>query len=97
MGVRVSSPTLIGRGQELDRVAAALAEARDGHPAFFLVSGEAGVGKTRFLHEVADRARATGATVLEGGCIEVGTEGLPFGPLIEALRGLSSELSAVGA
>ena len=53
--VRVSSPTLIGRGQELDRVAAALAEARDGHPAFLLVAGEAGVGKTRFLHEIADR------------------------------------------
>jgi hypothetical protein len=94
VGVRVSSPTLIGRGQELDRVAAALAEARDGHPAFFLVSGEAGVGKTRFLHEIADRARAAGASVLDGGCIEVGTEGLPFGPLIEALRGLSSELPA---
>ena len=94
MGVRVSSPTLIGRGHELDRVAAALAEARHGRPAFLLVSGEAGVGKTRFLHEVADRSRAAGATVLEGGCIEVGTEGLPFGPLIEALRGLSYELSA---
>ena len=32
------------------------------------------------------------ARVLEGGCVQVGTEGLPFGPLIEALRGLAYEL-----
>ena len=31
--------------------------------------------------------------MLEGGCVQVGTEGLPFGPLIEALRGLSYDLS----
>ena len=89
---RVSSPALIGRGRELDRVAVGLAAARQGHPAFYLVAGEAGVGKTRFLHEFADRARAQGWRVLEGGCVPMGTEGLPFGPLVEALRGLSYEL-----
>jgi DNA-binding CsgD family transcriptional regulator/tetratricopeptide (TPR) repeat protein len=90
---RVSSPMLIGRGHELDRVAVALAAARDGHPAFVLVAGEAGVGKTRFLREVIARAGAMGGgQVLEGGCVQVGTEGLPFGPLIEALRGLSHVL-----
>ena len=75
VAVRVSSPTLIGRGHELDRVAAALAGARDGRPAFVLVAGEAGVGKTRFIREVAARARAVGGQVLEGGCVQVGTEG----------------------
>ena len=90
---RVSSPALIGRGHELDRVAAGLAAARQGHPAFYLVAGEAGVGKTRFLREVADRARANGWRVLEGGCVPVGAEGLPYGPLVEALRGLSYDLS----
>ena len=92
MAVRVSSPTLIGREFELERVAAGVAAARDGQPAFFLVAGEAGVGKTRFLREIAARARAMGGRVLEGGCVQVGTEGLPFGPLIEALRGLSHVL-----
>ena len=93
MAGRVSSPTLIGRGHELDRVAAAMAVAQQGDPAFFLVAGEAGDGKTRFLHEVEDRARATGWSVLEGGCVQVGTEGLPFGPFVEALRRLSHEMS----
>jgi DNA-binding CsgD family transcriptional regulator/tetratricopeptide (TPR) repeat protein len=89
---RVSSQMLIGREHELDRVAAALAAARDGKPAFILVAGEAGVGKTRFLREVVARADAMGGQVLEGGCVQVGTEGLPFGPVIEALRGLSHVL-----
>ena len=91
--MRVSSPTLIGRGLELDRMETALAAAREGQPAFVLVAGEAGVGKTRFLRWIADRARAAGERVLEGGCVQVGSEGLPFGPLIEALRGLADELS----
>ena len=93
MAVRVSSPTFIGRGLELDRMEAALAAAREGQPAFVLVAGEAGVGKTRFIRGMADRARAAGQRVLEGGCVQIGAEGLPFGPLIEALRGLSYELS----
>ena len=92
VAVRVSSPTLVGREHELGRVAAALTASREGNPAFFLVAGEAGVGKTRFLREVAARVRATGGQVLEGGCVPVGPEGLPFGPLIEALRGLAHVL-----
>ena len=93
MAMRVSSPTLIGRGRELARVLAASEAARAGHSAVVLVAGEAGVGKTRFLREVIHRFRDAGGYVLEGGCVQVGTDGLPYGPLIEALRGLSSDSS----
>ena len=41
------------------------------------------------------RARARGFQVLEGGCVQVGSEGLPFGPFIEALRGLTHQTQAV--
>src|SRR4029078_10225568 len=58
-----------------------------------LVAGEAVVGKNRFLDEVAARARARGVRVLQGGCIQLGAEGLPFGPIIEALRGLPDTFS----
>ena len=51
------------------------------------------MGKTRFLREVIHRFRDAGGYVLEGGCVQVGTDGLPYGPLIEALRGLSSDSS----
>ena len=69
-----------------------MTHAGDGLPGVFLLAGEAGVGKTRFVQEVARRARAKGARVLEGGCIQVGTDGLPFGPIVEALRDLAREL-----
>jgi predicted ATPase len=85
---RVASPIFVGRQRELDRVQAALARAGRGTPAFVLVAGEAGVGKTRFVHEIARNAEAEGARVLEGGSTPVGGEGLPFGAVIEALRGL---------
>lgn len=91
MANRVASPIFVGRQHELERVLAALAPAASGAPAILLVTGEAGVGKTQFVHEIAARAAASGARVLEGGCLPLGGEGLPFGAVIEALRGLTRE------
>jgi DNA-binding CsgD family transcriptional regulator/tetratricopeptide (TPR) repeat protein len=61
-----------------------------------LLGGEAGVGKTRLVGEVVAGARAGGATVLVGGCVELGGEGVPFVPLIEALRGVVRDLDEPG-
>ncbi|HEX8858860.1 MAG TPA: AAA family ATPase, partial [Actinomycetes bacterium] len=46
------------------------------------------VGKTRLLAEHGHRAEAAGATVLVGGCLDVGDGTLPYAPVIEALRSL---------
>src|ERR1700682_3824860 len=89
MATRVTSPVFVGRRHELDHLASVLTRARDGRPAVVLVAGEAGVGKSRFVAEACDQARAAGMRVLEGGCVQVGMEGLPYGPLIEAFRALS--------
>jgi DNA-binding CsgD family transcriptional regulator/tetratricopeptide (TPR) repeat protein len=89
MAARVSSPVLIGRVDELERLRAALRRAVDGHGSAVLLAGEAGVGKTRLVAELAALARADGAEVLQGGCILLGEGGaLPYAPVIEALRGL---------
>src|SRR5207244_9286968 len=72
---------------------AGLNAARDGRQTVFVVAGEAGVGKTRFIHEVATHAASAGVLVLEGGCLAVGGEVVPFGPIVEALRSLSRALS----
>ena len=61
-----------------------------------LVGGEAGVGKTRLVGEVVAAARGNRATVLVGGCVELGGEGVPFAPLIEALRGFVRDLDEPG-
>lgn len=89
MSARVSSPIFIGRLPEMATLTDALARARTGDPAVVLVGGEAGIGKSRIVDEVADLARGRGDLVLEGGCISLGSdEGLPFAPIAEALRGL---------
>ena len=82
----------IGREAELDRLWVALEE-RAGSPGLF-VAGEAGLGKTRLLHEFADRAVTRGAIVAWGGCLESGAEGLPFSPFVEALGWLHERLGA---
>ena len=90
---RVSSPVFIGREPELTLVVGLLEAARAGRSAIVVVGGEAGVGKTRFTHESAARARSLGFRVLEGGCVQLGAEHLPYGPLIEALRPIPNAMS----
>lgn len=93
VATRLSSPQLIGRASEVRALAAGLERAATGNPGTLLVGGEAGVGKSRMVGEIADAARARGFLVLEGGCVSLGDGGgLPFAPIIEALRRLPSLL-----
>jgi DNA-binding CsgD family transcriptional regulator len=89
VATRVSSAAFIGRAGPLNRLEAAVARAAAGESSAVLVGGEAGVGKTRLIRELA--ARATGARVLSGACIDLGESGPPFGPMVEVLRTLVRE------
>jgi DNA-binding CsgD family transcriptional regulator/tetratricopeptide (TPR) repeat protein len=89
---RVSSPVLVGRAAELARLRAALAEAAAGRPATVVVAGEAGVGKTRLVTELAGEAGGDGVLTLVGGCLDVGDGTLPYAPVVEALRSLAAAL-----
>src|SRR5687768_10938258 len=57
---------LVGRRQELERLAGVIERAAVGESATVLVSGEPGVGKTRLAAEALAAARARGFLVLEG-------------------------------
>jgi DNA-binding CsgD family transcriptional regulator/tetratricopeptide (TPR) repeat protein len=85
-----TNPTFIGRAEELDRLLALLDRAGNGRPAAGLVAGDAGVGKTRLLVELADRAAKRDIRVLVGGCMEVGDVGLPYVPFVDAFRDLGT-------
>jgi hypothetical protein len=54
------------------------------------------VGKSRLVSEFTARARAAGVRVLSGGCVELGTDGLPFAPFTTVLRELVRDLGADG-
>jgi len=85
-----TATSFVGRAEELDRLLALLERAERGRPAVGLIAGEAGVGKTRLLDELAARAAGRGVRVLQGGCMEVGDVGLPYVPFVDAFRDLGS-------
>jgi predicted ATPase len=56
-----------------------------------LVVGEAGIGKSRLISELAGRAAGEGVVVLSGECLPLGDVELPYAPLLAALRTLEDE------
>ncbi|HKO27534.1 MAG TPA: AAA family ATPase, partial [Solirubrobacteraceae bacterium] len=92
MAASLVSPVLVGRQAELEFLAGALQRVLAGEQVTVLVGGEAGVGKSRLVHELVDRAREAGTRVLIGGCVELGGGGIPFAPLVEMMRALADEL-----
>ncbi|MER6083681.1 AAA family ATPase, partial [Streptomyces sp. NPDC001833] len=91
MSQRSFSSPLIGRDDELARLASVLRRARDGSGQALLLAGDAGVGKTRLLDEVAARAAGDGATVVVGHCVDLGDVGLPYLPFTEILGVLAAD------
>jgi len=66
----------------------ALARADSGTASAVVLSGDAGVGKSRLLDELADYAAGQGALVLSGRCLDVGETGLPYLPFAEVIAHL---------
>jgi ATP/maltotriose-dependent transcriptional regulator MalT len=76
---------IIGRDEPLR----ALAEALAAPPRVVLVSGEAGIGKTRLVAEVD--AAADDRLTLHGECLEFGGAELAYAPVVAALRDLPAD------
>lgn len=79
------APSLVGRATEVGVLTGALERATGGEGSIVLVSGEAGVGKSRLTRELLARAREQGSRIAVGRAAE-GTGGRPFGMLVELLR-----------
>jgi DNA-binding NarL/FixJ family response regulator len=78
MGTRTP---LVGREQERARLAQAVERAREGSGALLLLSGEAGVGKSRLA---AEALAAAEVIALHGAAVSGSTA--PYGPIVAALR-----------
>ena len=83
---RLVSPTLVGRSRGASRLQSAWTDAKSA-AGVVLVGGEAGMGKTRLVRDFTAGLGAS-ARVVEGGCTDLGEDGLPFGAFVTALRRL---------
>jgi DNA-binding CsgD family transcriptional regulator/tetratricopeptide (TPR) repeat protein len=75
----------VGRGDDLDRLAQVWSTVRVGRSAAVFLSGEAGVGKTKLVQELAADIAGQGALVLVGNAIDLDEEP-PCWPVVCALR-----------
>ena len=80
-----SSPSrTVGREPELERIDAVLEALDGGAPGCIAVEGEPGIGKTRLLRELRDRAEVRGHLVLAGSAAEF-ERSVPFSVWADAL------------
>jgi len=85
---------LVGRARELDAIGAALDAIDRGRAGHCLaVAGALGLGKSRLLRELDDRAEARGHLVLGGQGSEL-EMGIPYGVAVDALDGYLCALPA---
>ncbi len=81
----------VGRRSELGLLEAALQDAHHERTRFVLISGEAGIGKTRLAMELSAIAEASGARVSWGRCWD--GEGSPaYWPFVQVFRALGQPL-----
>ena len=76
---------LVGRGRELDQLLAALVPLGGGRGAVAALVGDAGVGKSRLVAEVAELAGERGFDWLQARCLSYGGA-LPYWPYVDLLR-----------
>src|SRR5437879_11569323 len=89
-----AGPVFVGRQRELAELRAGLEDAVGGRGRFFLVVGEAGIGKTRLAEELAREAAERGGVALWGRCWE-GEGAPPYWPWVQVIRALLQGLSGV--
>jgi DNA-binding winged helix-turn-helix (wHTH) protein/tetratricopeptide (TPR) repeat protein len=82
--VQTQQTSFVGREHEMSDVRTALADGNSGHGRICLISGEAGIGKSRLCAEIALEAEKNGMAVFVGHCSE--NEAVPYLPFIEILE-----------
>jgi DNA-binding CsgD family transcriptional regulator/tetratricopeptide (TPR) repeat protein len=80
----------VGRERELRQLRDYLDRALDGRGSVALVSGEAGIGKSTLIANLARDAERGGVIVLTGRCYDL-TTSRPYGPWLEIFSGLRRE------
>ena len=91
---RSGGRTFVGRASELAALIDGLEGAIEGRSSLFLVTGEAGMGKSRLIEEAAAVAQEKGVRVLSGRCWEA-VDAPAYWPWTQILRQLGMDPASV--
>ena len=94
----VTTAPLVGRDAELEDLTLRLGIVASGDPrpgGIVLLAGDAGVGKTRLLTALRDRALDLGWQVVAGHCLDFADSALPYLPFSEILGRLQASAPEV--
>jgi eukaryotic-like serine/threonine-protein kinase len=89
------SEPFVGRDGAMERLSAALGDARSGNGRLVLIEGEPGIGKSRCARELVDRVERSGTHVWAGRCLGGGAPA--FWPWILVLRAIGDDRRAAPA
>lgn len=78
-------PVMVGRVKEKEAIQSGLSKAIRGHGSLIMISGEAGIGKTKMTEELGRLAVLTGCDFAIGRCLP--NSPAPYLPFRDALRG----------
>ena len=90
------SPILVGRSTQLATLRSARERVRDGLGCTMLVSGDAGIGKSRLIAAARAEALESGFQVLQATCFEPDAS-VPYAALLELLRASKPDLGSAAA
>jgi predicted ATPase len=90
-------PALVGRSSDLTMLGNLLEQAQHGEGQVVLLSGEAGIGKSRLLNEVRQLATRLGFLLVSGNCLphDLTCPYAPLFDLLQTLRATSSQAAFV--
>lgn len=87
-------PTLIGRADHLAALHQHIEHAKERMGGLMLISGEAGIGKSRLVAEAKAYATAQGLLLLQGNCFQTDLN-CPYAPLLDLWRSFFAHSSPV--
>jgi DNA-binding CsgD family transcriptional regulator/tetratricopeptide (TPR) repeat protein len=94
---RPSATVFVGREGELDELLTTVGALESTGARTVLIAGEAGIGKSRLVAELLDRARSSGLLTAVGVCTPTSGGGLAYAPFVGALRDIGRQLDAPAA
>ena len=84
-----ADPSFVGRRSELETMTMALQRASSGLGGCLMLSGEAGMGKSRLIAELSARSRDQNVATLQGTCLYADAPS-PYGPIIEIIGAIAA-------